>query len=283
MNLINKNYEGFFITFEGLDKTGKTTQINILKQYLQMSNIQNTSGDCILDRILSEKGNPDKINTILNLLTLQRLIIENNREFVFSREPGGTPKAEDIRGVILEYRARTARESATSLAEALLFAASRAQHAEKLIAPELEKGNIVICDRYVDSSLLFQGAGTSLGIDLVSKINEIATLGIYPDLTIFFILDFDVWLKRVTSNDNVRDLIESKPIDYHENLYYNQNKVIELGNKRIVPINVTSLTIDEVALKVSELLLKKVKNAYILKQIYDEITRQDVSRLVRKR
>lgn len=283
MSTINNDHDGFFVTVEGLDKTGKTTQIRILKQYLDIANNQSLSGDAILDSIVSNKDNPDKVKTVLNLLSLQKFIMENGRTFVFTREPGGTNKAEDIRGVILEPRIRTVNEAATPLTEALLFAAARAQHTENLILPELKKGNVVICDRYIDSSLLYQGVGSSLGIEKVSEINKHATLGVSPDLTIFFKLEFDEWIKRITSKDNFRDNIESKSMEYLEKLYYGQDEVIELGKKRVLVVDGTGLTIDENSLKTSELLLNTIGNSYDQVTEYDDVSRRNIQRLVKRK
>ncbi|MFM8514942.1 MAG: dTMP kinase [Actinomycetota bacterium] len=128
-------------------------------------------------------------------------------EVVRTREPGGTPAGEAIRAVVLspEY------EGLDDRAEALLFAASRGEHVARVIRPALERGAVVVCDRYIDSSVAYQGAGRNLGMDAVRELSLWATNALLPDLTIVLDIDPEIGLSRLHS----RDRLEGQPLDYH--------------------------------------------------------------------
>lgn len=145
-----------FITLEGPEGSGKTTAVKTAVQKLQ----------------------------------------ELGYEIVQTREPGGTPIAEQIRNVILD-KANTAMDPRT---EALLYAASRRQHLVEKVWPAIKEGKIVICDRYLDSSLAYQGGARDLGVDNVLNINMFATEGTWPDLTLLFDLDPTIGLARIAKN-----------------------------------------------------------------------------------
>ena len=145
-----------FITLEGPEGSGKTTAVEAAVKALQ------------------EKG----------------------YEIVRTREPGGTPIAEQIRNVILD-KANTNMDPRT---EALLYAASRRQHLVEKVWPALKEGKIVICDRYLDSSLAYQGGARGLGVDEVLNVNLFATENTWPDLTLLFDIKPEVGLARIASN-----------------------------------------------------------------------------------
>ena len=145
-----------FITLEGPEGSGKTTAVEAAVKALQ------------------EKG----------------------YEIVRTREPGGTPIAEQIRNVILD-KANTRMDPRT---EALLYAASRRQHLVEKVWPALKEGKIVICDRYLDSSLAYQGGARGLGVDEVLNVNLFATENTWPDLTLLFDIKPEVGLARIASN-----------------------------------------------------------------------------------
>ena len=121
---------------------------------------------------------------------------EMGYEIVRTREPGGTPIAEQIRNVILD-KSNTSMDGRT---EALLYAASRRQHLVEKVWPALKEGKVVICDRYLDSSLAYQGGARGLGIDEVLNINLFATEGTWPDLTLLFDITPEEGLKRIAAN-----------------------------------------------------------------------------------
>ena len=127
---------------------------------------------------------------------------------VRTREPGGTPAAEAIREVVLnpEFAGLDAR------AEALLFAASRGEHAARVIRPAMEAGAVVVCDRFLDSSIAYQGVGRDLGIDRVRDLSLWATGGLVPDLTIVLDIDPVIGLARLTNPDR----LEAEPLAYHQ-------------------------------------------------------------------
>jgi dTMP kinase len=127
---------------------------------------------------------------------------------VRTREPGGTPAAEAIRNVVLspEFTGLDPR------AEALLFAAARGEHAAQVIRPALERGDIVLCDRYLDSSVAYQGIGRNLGAEAVRELSLWATQGLLPDLAILLDIDPTVGLSRVADPDR----LEAEPLDYHQ-------------------------------------------------------------------
>ncbi len=130
------------------------------------------------------------------LAKINSMLQEDGYQTLLSREPGGTEISEQIRNVILDKR-NTAMDPRT---EALLYAASRRQHLVEKIWPALKEGKIVLCDRYLDSSLAYQGGARGLGIEEIAKVNEYATEGTFPDLTLFFDLDPETGLSRIAAN-----------------------------------------------------------------------------------
>lgn len=144
--------------------------------------------------------------------TQERLLAEFvnglGHEVVRTREPGGTPAGEDIRAVVLNPE----HAGLDIKSEALLFAAARAEHASKVIRPALERGAVVITDRYIDSSVCYQGIARGLGIDTVEEISLWATNGLIPDLTI--VLDVDPTKGLARAKDPNR--LEAEPLAFHE-------------------------------------------------------------------
>jgi dTMP kinase len=184
--------KGYFISLEGNDGSGKSTQAEMLA------------------------------------LSLQKL----GYTVLFTREPGGTPVSEKIRQLLLDVDNR----SMTCRTEALLFAAGRAQHVEEVIKPALEQGYLVVCDRYVDSSIAYQGGGRELGIDLVTAINAPAIDGLLPDTTAFLAIAPDVALtRRVTATG--ADRIELSQMDFHNRVADAYQKIIQNDPDRFVIVN----------------------------------------------
>jgi len=155
--------------------------------------------------IAFEGGEGGGKSTQARLLT--EALLAGGREVVRTREPGGTPAAEAIRAVLLD----PANEGLDARAEALLFAAARGEHVARVIRPALDRGAVVITDRYVDSSLAYQGVARGLGVDRVLELSMWATGGLLPDLT--FVLDIDpaVGLARVTDPNR----LEAESLEWH--------------------------------------------------------------------
>lgn len=165
---------------------------------------------------------------------------ERNIDFIITREPGGTSIGENIRKMILDND-NTHMEAET---EALLYAASRAQHVNEKIRPALEEGKLVICDRFVISSLAYQGVGRKLGVESVKMINDFAIGEIYPDLILFFYIDPETALLRKTKNLN-GDRLELEGNKFHERVYRGYMDLIEKYPKNIKIIDATQ-TIEQV-------------------------------------
>lgn len=170
--LLGKKLEtkGYFISIEGLDGCGKTTQSNAIAQALR------------------DFG-----------YTVRR-----------SREPGGCPISEKIRNLLLDIN----NKGMSDITEALLYAASRAQHVRQVIRPAIDRGEVVLCDRFVDSSVAFQGGGRELGVSLIQQINAPAVEGCLPDTTVLLRLDHETALRR-RANASALDRIESEAAAFH--------------------------------------------------------------------
>ena len=161
-----------FITFEGGEGSGKSSALKLLDERLR----------------------------------------KEGYETVLTREPGGTPIAEEIRNVILD-KANTKMDPRT---EALLYAASRRQHLVEKVWPAIKEGKIVLCDRYLDSSLAYQGGARGLGIDNVLNVNLFATEGTFPDLTLLFDIEPELGLERIAKNASREvNRLDLEKIDFH--------------------------------------------------------------------
>ncbi len=151
-------------------------------------------------------GKTTAVETAVNKL------IEMGYQIVRTREPGGTPIAEQIRNVILD-KDNTAMDPRT---EALLYAASRRQHLVEKVWPALKEGKIVICDRYLDSSLAYQGGARGLGVENILNINLFATENTWPDLTLLFDIKPEVGLERIAKNANREvNRLDLEKIEFH--------------------------------------------------------------------
>jgi len=169
--------EGIFITIEGPDGSGKSTQVDLLQAYLQT----------------------------------------RNYPVLVTREPGGTPAGEAIRRILLEPGGVHELVAETEL---FLFAAGRAQHVRECIIPAISQGQIVIASRYIDATVAYQGYGRGLPLDIIQKINDLATGGLKPDLTIILDIDSETGLKRACAVDKETpageaDRIEAAGIEFH--------------------------------------------------------------------
>lgn len=168
---------------------------------------------------------------------IDRLVLElENRGFSVckTREPGGVKIAEDIRNIILDCN----NTSMCSETEALLYAASRMQHLHEKVIPALNSGCVVICDRYLDSSLVYQGIARNLGIDAVLKANCFA-LDYMPDTTFFIDVAPEVGLARLTKRQDKLDRLDRESIVFHNRVYNGYKQVASMYKERIVSIDGT--------------------------------------------
>ena len=169
-----KTRRGKFITFEGCDGCGKSTQLKLLSKYLTEEKIPH----------------------------------------IFTREPGGGKISEAIREILLSGK----NSEMTDECEALLYAAARVQHLHDRVEPALTKGELVICDRYVDSSLAYQAYARGLGVDFITKINAYALENYLPDITVFIDLTPEAAFQRKQGADE-NDRLEQAGMEFHRRVY----------------------------------------------------------------
>ncbi len=176
--MVGETRRGLFISFEGGEGSGKTTQLKLLANHL---------------RALAE-------------------------EVVETRDPGGTTIGKEIRTLLLSPESAPMSEAA----ELLLYEASRAQLVREVVAPSLARGAVVLCDRFTDSTLAYQGFGRGLDLGMIRRLNQFATDGIAPDLTVLLDLDPGIGLLRCTKGSGAlqssRDRIEAEPLDFHRRI-----------------------------------------------------------------
>lgn len=162
-----------------------------------------------------------------------KMLLENkDYDISYYREPGGTKISEKIRSIIIDND----NSMMDAKTEALLFASSRAQLVAEKIIPDLKAGKIVICDRFVMSSLLYQGLGRSLGIDNVKLINDFATGGLKPDLTLFFNIDYKTALERKRANFSP-DRLENEDFSFHKTIFDGYLKMADLYKDEIIKVD----------------------------------------------
>ncbi|WP_296112098.1 dTMP kinase [uncultured Anaerococcus sp.] len=168
--------------------------------------------------------------TIIN--KVKEKLEENNYPISYYREPGGTYISEKIRSIIIDND----NHMMDAKTEALLFASSRAQLVAEKILPDLKEGKIVICDRFVMSSLLYQGLGRRLGIDNIKNLNDFATEGLKADLTLFFNIDYKTALERKRANFSP-DRLENEDFSFHKEIFDGYLKMAELYKDEIKKVD----------------------------------------------
>lgn len=183
---------GKFITFEGCDGCGKSTQLKLLNDYLT----------------------------------------ENNIPHIFTREPGGGKISEAIREILLSGK----NSNMTDECEALLFAASRVQHLSDRVEPALKEGKLVICDRYVDSSLAYQAYARGLGVEFISKINAYALKNYRPDVTVFIDLSPEAAFQRKRGADQ-NDRLELAGMEFHKRVYAGYQEIVKNEPDRVACVD----------------------------------------------
>jgi dTMP kinase len=209
-NYYNKSKKGLFISFEGGEGVGKSTQIELLKTSLTKKN--------------------------LNVLS--------------TREPGGTKEGELIRKFLVSGEI----SSWDSYSESLLFNALRREHINKIINPSLFKGDIVLCDRFIDSTIVYQGVGGGINQTLLLSLHKNFCYDLYPDITFFLSLDPKVGIDRTLSRNNkTENRFENMGLSYHQKIQDGFKALSDKNNKRFFEIN-------------AELSVEKISN-----QIYDHV------------
>ncbi|MDC0548687.1 dTMP kinase [Alphaproteobacteria bacterium] len=209
-NYYNKSKKGLFISFEGGEGVGKSTQIELLKTSLTKKNI--------------------------NVLS--------------TREPGGTKEGELIRKFLVSGEI----SSWDSYSESLLFNALRREHINKIINPSLFKGDIVLCDRFIDSTIVYQGVGGGINQTLLLSLHKNFCYDLYPDITFFLSLDPKVGIDRTISRNNkTENRFENMGLSYHQKIQDGFKALSNKNNKRFFEIN-------------AELSVEKISN-----QIYDHV------------
>lgn len=159
---------------------------------------------------------------------LEKRFKEAGQSVLTTREPGGVPVAEKIRHILLD---RT-KDHMDPMTEAILFAASRRQHLVEKVLPALEEGKIVLMDRYVDSSVVYQGYARGLGMERIAKLNEYATSGMMPSLTFYLDLDPEVGMKRIQTNKRDQNRLDLESMDFHHKIRQGYQLLCE-GEERI--------------------------------------------------
>ena len=181
-------------------------------------------------------------------------LLELGYDVILTREPGGTPISEAIRDVILN-KENTSMDGRT---EALLYAASRRQHLIEKVWPALKEGKIVLCDRYLDSSLAYQGGARGLGVDEILNINMFATEGTFPDLTLLFDIEPELGLARIARNQNREvNRLDLEKIDFHKSVRETFLSLSRRFSNRF-EVGDASLTFDEVFENALQVVLKRL-------------------------
>lgn len=181
-------------------------------------------------------------------------LIDNNINCIKTREPGGIKISEKIREVILDND----NIEMDSRTEALLYAAARRQHLVEKVIPALNDGIVVLCDRFIDSSLVYQGHARGIGIDEIIKINEFAIDGYMPDLSIFFDIEPKLGLERILM-DNNREVnrLDKEKMEFHTLVREGYNLVYNMNKDRIVKID-ASKSIEDVFSNVKKIISKEL-------------------------
>ena len=190
------------------------------------------------------------------LRKISELLIEKGYETVLTREPGGTPISEEIREVILDKK-NTDMDKRT---EALLYAASRRQHLVQKVWPALKEGKVVLCDRYLDSSLAYQGGARGIGLEEVLNINLFATENTYPDLTLLFDIDPKLGLARIAANASREvNRLDLEKLSFHEGVRKTFLELAARYPERFVIIDASKSPEEVVADSMKEILARLEK------------------------
>lgn len=169
---------------------------------------------------------PDGSGKTTQIELLEKYLVKNGYDIIKTREPGGTHISEKIRNIILDNK----NSEMCSMCEALLYAASRAQLVEEIIKPAISDGKIVICDRFVHSSLVYQGIGRNLGVERIRSINDAALNGLAPDLVIMLNISYEEGLRRKKKQRSL-DRLEMSGDDFHKKVFEGYVQIAENSDK----------------------------------------------------
>ena len=147
-------------------------------------------------------------------------------DVISTREPGGVPTGEEIRKVVLDGNHMDIRT------EAMLFAASRREHLVEKVIPALKQHKLVLCDRYIDSSLAYQGYARGIGIEEVRNLNDFAINGLYPDLTIYLDISAEIGRQRIMNNQREQNRLDKEDLKFHNLVIEGYRQIMENGDKR---------------------------------------------------
>lgn len=206
-----------FVTFEGVEGSGKSTQIRILNDVLRL----------------------------------------RGYETVLTREPGGTAIGEQIREILLN----TAHKGMTPLCELFLYASARAEHVGEIIRPALTAGKIVLCDRFTDATVAYQGYGRGFSVELIQKTNDLATESLRPDLTFLLDCPAEEGLKRVAERKALKkaadDRFEEEPLEFHQRIRDGYLAITKEGKNRFVIVD-ASQDVEAVHQKITQEILSRL-------------------------
>lgn len=188
--------------------------------------------------------------TVLNQINK---LLSENYNVISTREPGGVSTGEEIRNILLDG------ENIDIRTEALLFAASRREHLVEKVIPALNNNKVVLCDRYIDSSLAYQGHARGIGIEEVKKINEFAINGLYPDLTIYLDIDAEVGRERILKNQRSQNRLDKETLTFHQKVIEGYKTLIKTNPERFKVVDATQ-SIESVVSATYEMILSYLKN-----------------------
>ena len=220
---------GKLIVFEGGEGSGKSTQLQLLSAWLQV--------------------HP-------GLLKLQRRGLVS--DIVITREPGGTPLGTRLRHLLLEANDDGSEIAPTT--ELLLYAADRAEHVESFMRPALDQGCWVLCDRYIDSTVAYQGYGRGLSLDLIEQLNAIATSGLQGDLTLWLKLEATIGLARTRQRGHANRM-EGCALEFHQRVYAGFEAVAQRYPERVATVTATG-SLAEVSARIQAVVESKLYQWY---------------------
>ena len=227
---------GLFITFEGADGCGKTTQLNLLEKYLKDKGL-----DVIVTREPGAKGLGEKFREIL--LNYEGIVSDRCESFLFLAD-----RAQNIDTIV---KPAVSSGKIVLCDRHILFLADRAQNIDTIVKPAVSSGKIVLCDRHIDSSVAYQGYGRGLDIQQIKNLNTIAAGGMLPDLTLVFDIDIETSMQRVGNN---KDRMENSGIDFFNRVRNGYLELAKLEPDRIKVVDSTA-SIDDIHNKVKNIVL----------------------------